>query len=135
MVDRRTMTRRADPDTAVLAAVKDVLCDVLDPCSCFTEQPMNVIDLGLIEDVTVNDGEVYVRMVLTSGDCPFFANMSREIETKVSELPAVDSVRVTQETGIVWTPERMDQDQRDARRKRMHDRMRELGVTPAMSPN
>ena len=37
--------------------VRERLDEVLDPCSTFTERPQSVVDLGLIDGVTVENGD------------------------------------------------------------------------------
>ena len=51
------------PDTkeATLEDIQEALRDVYDP-----EIPVNVFDLGLVYDIKVNEGLVYVKMTLTA---------------------------------------------------------------------
>ena len=44
--------------------IKEALRDVYDP-----EIPVNVLDLGLIYDIQVNEDQVYVKMTLTAPGC------------------------------------------------------------------
>ena len=44
--------------------VREALRDVYDP-----EIPVNVLDLGLIYDVQLNKGQIYVKMTLTAPGC------------------------------------------------------------------
>jgi FeS assembly SUF system protein len=65
------------------------------------EIPVNIYELGLIYDITVDDfGSVLVRMTLTSPHCPAAQSLPREVETGIKGIPGVRDVRVE----VVWTP-------------------------------
>lgn len=65
------------------------------------EIPVNIYDLGLVYDVTVNEqGEVSVTMTLTSPHCPAAQVLPRDVEQRVKTVPGVTSVAVK----VVWDP-------------------------------
>jgi FeS assembly SUF system protein len=65
------------------------------------EIPVNIHELGLIYGVDVNpEGNVLVRMTLTSPGCPAAGTLPREVESKVAAIPGVASAKVD----IVWDP-------------------------------
>jgi metal-sulfur cluster biosynthetic enzyme len=69
---------------------------VMDP-----EIDLNVVDLGLIYDVSVTEGgKVHITMTLTTKGCPLSQTLTTDIEKAVSRLPGVTSVKVD----IVWDP-------------------------------
>lgn len=70
--------------------------------SCFDpEIPVNIYDLGLIYAVEVDDeGGVWVRMTLTSRDCPVAGSLPSEVERKLAAIEGVSSSRVE----LVWDP-------------------------------
>jgi len=77
-------------------AVLRVLRTTFDP-----EIPVNVLDLGLIYAVTMNDaGEVEVTMTLTTPTCPAAGSLPGEIERRLREVPGVSAADVQ----IVWEP-------------------------------
>ncbi|WP_255197691.1 metal-sulfur cluster assembly factor [Halorarius litoreus] len=118
-------------DTEQKAAIRDELMKVLDPCSCMSEHPVNIVDLGLIEAIEVEDGAVEITVLLTSQRCTYFLDIDDEICERVGSLPGVESVDVHQDTsGEIWTRERMSERERTARRERFHDQMEAAGVTP-----
>ena len=47
-----------------ISEVQEALRDVYDP-----EIPVNVLDLGLIYDIKIDEGQVYVQMTLTAPGC------------------------------------------------------------------
>jgi metal-sulfur cluster biosynthetic enzyme len=68
---------------------------VIDP-----ELGMSIVKLGLVYDISVQDGAVTVTMTLTTRGCPLGDAITRGVEAVVAELPWVDQVRVQ----IVWDP-------------------------------
>ncbi|WP_435197460.1 metal-sulfur cluster assembly factor [Natronomonas sp. EA1] len=118
-------------DDELKSKIRDQLLEVLDPCSCMSEHPVNIVDLGLVDEITVDDGAVEVVLLLTSQRCTYFLDMNDEIRERVGALPEVDSVEVHQDTsGEIWTHERMSERERTARRQRFYDQMEAAGITP-----
>jgi len=73
-----------------------VLRRVKDP-----ELNLNIVDLGLIYDVSVSDGNnVKVDMSLTSPGCPSGPEIMEEAERQVRALPGVTEATIN----LVWTP-------------------------------
>jgi metal-sulfur cluster biosynthetic enzyme len=91
-------------------AVLKVLRACYDPCC--RERGVSIVDLGLIQEVRVHDGQVAVAMLLTSGWCPFSMHLTQMIETEVGRLPGVKAVDVEIVWNPVWTPERMSDEAR-----------------------
>ena len=85
-------------------AVWDKLRNCYDP-----EIPLNVVDLGLIYNVQLeNDGaDVVVDMTLTAQGCPSHAEISRDIRTTLLSMPGVNTAKVNVVWDPPWTPERI----------------------------
>lgn len=111
-------------------AVRARLEEVIDPCSCFTEEPVNIVDLGLVESVSVDGGTVRVELLLTSQGCTYSPYIRRDIEQRVGALDGVEGVEVSEVTDRIWTRDRMDREVRRARRERFRARMEAAGITP-----
>jgi metal-sulfur cluster biosynthetic enzyme len=81
----------------------------LDECydPCCRDRKISVVDMGLIESIEIQGGNVSIEMVLTSGWCPFAARLLEMIKGEVGKLPAVDAVDVDVVWDPTWTPERM----------------------------
>ena len=69
--------------------VVEALKDVYDP-----EIPVNVVDLGLIYDVDVEDNDVEVKMTLTFAGCGMGPYIAQQAEWRIAELEAVEDVNV-----------------------------------------
>ncbi len=85
--------------------VMDALRDVIDP-----ELGLDFVELGLIYDVTIEDGTVSVLYTLTTPGCPIGPQVSEQIEEFVSDLDNVNDVRSTLTFDPAWSPERMSDD-------------------------
>jgi metal-sulfur cluster biosynthetic enzyme len=64
----------------------------LDECydPCCRDRKISVVDMGLIERVEIQGGNVSIEMVLTSGWCPFAARLLEMIKREVGKLSEVD---------------------------------------------
>ena len=82
--------------------VLNVLKEVEDP-----EIGVNVVDLGLVYAVDVNDGDVNVEMTLTAPGCPMHETIARAAEMAIETLPDVKGAHVKMVWNPPWTPERL----------------------------
>jgi len=91
--------------TAVLSAetVRQALRQVKDP-----ELDMNIVDLGLVYDVEVDDGLVRINMTLTSPGCPAGPMITYDIYKVVRAIDGVKDVDIDIVWEPYWTPERID---------------------------
>lgn len=73
------------------------------------ELGLNIIDIGLVYDVTVSDeGKAHVTMTLTSPGCPAGAEIMEDVRQTLADLEGVTGVEVELVWEPYWTPERMD---------------------------
>lgn len=82
----------ADLDSSIL---KEKLKNVIDP-----ELGINIVDLGLIYQVTGKDGEVVVEMTLTSPGCPLAPIIDQLVKSEIGTIPGVKTIEVK----LVWDP-------------------------------
>jgi metal-sulfur cluster biosynthetic enzyme len=71
------------------------------------EIPLNIVDLGLIYNVEVNDGEVVVDMTLTAQGCPSHSEISRDVRLALLNVPGVNTCKINVVWDPPWTPERI----------------------------
>ena len=83
--------------------VRKSLRSVKDP-----ELNLNIMDIGLVYDVDIEDGNVTVRMTLTSPGCPAGPEILGDTEQAVRALEGVKDVQVELVWEPYWTPERID---------------------------
>ena len=90
--------------------VWNALRDVVDP-----EIGANLVDLGLIYTVRVDDGKnVYVKMTLTVPGCPLMTVLPAQVEQRISEIEGVEKINVELTFDPPWTPDKMSKELRDA---------------------
>ncbi|MFT4008476.1 MAG: Mrp/NBP35 family ATP-binding protein [Nocardioidaceae bacterium] len=53
-----------------------------------------VTELGMVDDIAIDDGLVTVRLLLTVAGCPLKDTLTRDVTAAVSKVPGVSSVRV-----------------------------------------
>ena len=84
--------------------VIEALRGIRDP-----EIPVNIYDLGLIYRLDIDDdGNVAIRMTLTTPACPVAGSMPGQVECAVREVPGVRSVKVELVWDPPWTRDRLD---------------------------
>ena len=64
------------------------------------ELPVNIYELGLIYDISVNDNNVKVKMTLTSPNCPVAESLPKEVKDSILEIEEVKKV----DLDLVWEP-------------------------------
>jgi metal-sulfur cluster biosynthetic enzyme len=84
-------------------AVRTALRKVKDP-----ELNLSIIDLGLVYEVGVEDGDVHVQMTLTSPGCPSGPEIIADTQRAVEAMEGVKTVDVELVWSPYWTPERID---------------------------
>jgi FeS assembly SUF system protein len=85
-------TVNADLEARVIETIKTIY----DP-----ELPVNIFDLGLIYECTVNpDDTVYVKMTLTAPNCPAAGFLPGQVEQKIKEVSGVADALVE----LTFTP-------------------------------
>ena len=85
--------------------VRKALRQVKDP-----ELGLNIIDIGLVYDIEVDEaaGDVRVQMTLTSPGCPAGAEIIADVKRVVGDMEGVRAVEVELVWEPYWTPEKMD---------------------------
>jgi metal-sulfur cluster biosynthetic enzyme len=85
--------------------VREALKDVFDP-----ELRMSIVELGLIYDVSIDDGKVHVTYTLTSPGCPLGPVIDGQIQDVLTDLPGVKEVVSELTFSPPWDPRTMASD-------------------------
>ena len=81
------------------------LRDCYDPCC--RDRGISVVDMGLIEEVRIDGHDIHIAMLLTTGWCPFVANLFTMMEERLKRCEGVENVRVQVLWDPVWTTDRL----------------------------
>ncbi len=76
------------------------------------ELPCNIVDLGLVYDVSVAERRVEVKMTLTARSCPLARQITMQAQQKLLELPGVTEARVELVFEPPWDESRMSEEGR-----------------------
>jgi metal-sulfur cluster biosynthetic enzyme len=73
------------------------------------EIPVNVVDLGLIYGVKVDQGkDVDIRMTMTTRGCPLHDTLVSDVKRYVGKIPGIGNIGVEIVWDPPWTLEKMD---------------------------
>ena len=85
--------------------VTEALTNVIDP-----ELGLDFVELGLVYEVVVDDGDVDITFTLTSPGCPIGPQVTEQMKEFVSEVEGVDTVETHMVFTPAWTPDLMSED-------------------------
>ena len=89
--------------------VMDALRKVNDP-----ELGINIVDLGLVYDVRIEDGTVHVDYTLTTMGCPIGPLIEEQIREMLEPVEGVDEVEAEMTLSPPWTPDKMSEEAKAA---------------------
>ena len=95
----------AETATVTRESVLEALKDVFDP-----EIPVNVVDLGLVYGVEVDEGDVDIKMTLTFAGCGMGPYIAQQAEWRIAEVEGVEDVNVEMVYDPPWSPDLITED-------------------------
>jgi Mrp family chromosome partitioning ATPase len=69
--------------------IQQMLTQVIDP-----ELGKNIVELGMVRDIQVDDGEVIITLALTMKGCPMKAQLKEQTQAAAAAVPGVECVEV-----------------------------------------
>ena len=75
--------------------LREALRDVFDP-----ELGYNIVDLGLIYDIAIEDTQATITMTMTTPGCPAADMIRNGVFERASDVPGLTDVTVN----VVWDP-------------------------------
>ncbi len=88
--------------------VRDALREVYDP-----ELGINLVDLGLIYEISVENGVADITHTLTSPGCPLGPEIVTNVRRAVSQFEDIEDVQVHIVFSPPWHPSMMSDDAKD----------------------
>ena len=89
--------------------VLEALKNVLDP-----ELGINIVDLGLVYDVAIEDDSVHIVYTLTTMGCPIGPLIEEQMAGALAEVPGVERVEAEMVLRPPWSPELMSEEAKAA---------------------
>ncbi|MCF7981042.1 MAG: metal-sulfur cluster assembly factor [Pseudomonadales bacterium] len=86
-------------------AIYDALSGVFDP-----EVGVNIVDLGLIYEVTCTDSQIAITLTLTSAGCPMGDQIVAEAQQAVEQIAQGAEVKVELVWEPFWRPDMMSEE-------------------------
>jgi metal-sulfur cluster biosynthetic enzyme len=106
-VDETTVPTDGRPS---VEQVYEALKHVYDP-----ELGINIVDLGLVYDVTVSDeGDVHIEYTLTTMGCPIGPLIEQQMQAYLAQVPGVRTVTTEMVLRPPWSPEMMSEEAKAA---------------------
>jgi metal-sulfur cluster biosynthetic enzyme len=96
-------TPATDAPAPSVDQVRLALRKVKDP-----ELNLNIIDLGLVYEVSVDEHDVQIDMTLTSPGCPAGPQIMGDVERAVKAMPGVAAVNINLVWDPFWTPDKIE---------------------------
>jgi metal-sulfur cluster biosynthetic enzyme/ribosomal protein L22 len=93
---------------AAARAIQDALSGVIDP-----DLGVNIVDLGFVRAVTVQERTAVITMTLTSAACPLTGVLENQIQTELALLADIDGFRVEWQWIPAWRPADMTESGRE----------------------
>jgi metal-sulfur cluster biosynthetic enzyme len=85
--------------------IYEALKDVYDP-----EIPVNIVDLGLVYGVEIDDKDVKIKMTLTFAGCGMGPYIAQQAEWRIAEIDEVDDVEVDLIFEPPWNPDMISEE-------------------------
>ena len=105
MEGRDAEVREVEMADVRTAAVMEALASVYDPCC--QEKGLSVVDMGLVRRVDLDGERPRVELVLTTGWCPFAANLVGQISERVAAVAGMAGSEVEIVWDEPWTTDRL----------------------------
>lgn len=109
MEQNERMEQMEQPAGLTEDQVLEALRNVFDP-----ELGINIVDLGLVYSVKIEDGLVHIEYTLTTMGCPIGPLIEQQMQQLLATVPGVDGVDAEMVLRPPWSPEMMSEEAKAA---------------------
>jgi len=99
---------RQQPDWSLFPSLEDAAWAQLKTCYD-PEIPVNIAELGLVYKLEIQDQHMQVQMTLTAPGCGMGEVLKTDIETKLIEIPGIETVTIDLVFDPAWSSEMMSE--------------------------
>ena len=89
-------------------AMREALKAVMDP-----EIGIDVVNLGLVYEVTAEDGKAFVRMTLTTMGCPLTELIHQQVTLVLTRLPGIEEADVEFVFSPPWSTDMISEEAKE----------------------
>jgi metal-sulfur cluster biosynthetic enzyme len=89
--------------------ILEALRNVVDP-----ELGINIVDLGLVYEVSVQDEKVHIEYTLTTMGCPIGPLIEAQMKQFLDGVPGISEVEAEMVLTPPWTPDKMSEEAKAA---------------------
>ena len=89
--------------------IREMIKGVKDP-----ELDINIVDLGLLLDIKIENESVYVDMILTTPYCPYSSQIIDDIRKELFKYDSINNVVLTVKSEPAWSYDRLTEDGKKA---------------------
>lgn len=85
--------------------VQRALEKVIDPCSVGVGRPRSIVQLGIVERISIANNKVHIDLILTDPICPYARSLVDSTRASLRAVENIEEVEV-EISKTVWSPER-----------------------------
>lgn len=119
----------AETSETSLDPLRAALRRVVDPCSIATGVPIDLLDMGLVKSIQLEDGTARVELMVTSPLCTQIGLITGRVKEVLAGLEGIDAVEVRVDARAEWWPGMMAESARERLRA-----VRPLPIEPVSVP-
>ena len=110
------LVREEPPTGAPPGGVGELRTRILDALKVVNDPELgiNIVDLGLVYDVDIEDGRVRISYTLTTMGCPIGPMIEAQMKEALAEVDGVEEVESELTLSPPWTPEQMSEEAKAA---------------------
>ena len=108
-MSEETTTQDKEGGAPTAEQVTEALKVVVDP-----ELGINIVDLGLVYDVRIDDDAVHITYTLTTMGCPIGPLIEEQMAGMLADVPGVERVDAEMVLRPPWSPEMMSDEAKAA---------------------